>query len=154
MGLEDERVERIHIAGHLHDIGKIGISDKILKNTGKLTLLEYEMMKKHSEIGYEIIKKSEALEDIALIVKHHHEAYDGSGYPDGLKGAQIPLESRILAIGDTIDAMTSHRLYRQKVSLKVCKAEIERCRGKQFDPVIVDAMASLWSQWEMLRQDA
>lgn len=148
IGLTGVSIDKIHIAGHLHDIGKIGVSDAILNKAGKLTFLEYEEMKKHSEFGYEIIKKSEALADIALIVKHHHEAYDGSGYPDGLKGKQIPIESRILAISDSIDAMTSHRLYRPTISLKACRAEIERCSGGQFDPSIVAAMVNLWSKWE------
>ncbi len=149
MGITGSRLDKIHIAGHLHDIGKIGIPDTILNKVGKLTFSEYEQMKKHSELGYEILIKSEALADIALIVKHHHEAYDGSGYPDGLKGEEIPFESRILAISDTIDAMTSQRLYRQKVSLKACREEIERCSGGQFDPVIVEAISSLWSTWQL-----
>ncbi|GAU77119.1 HD-GYP domain-containing protein [Fusibacter sp. 3D3] len=151
MGFTGERLDKIHIAGHLHDIGKIGISDAILNKTGKLTFIEYEMMKKHSEMGYEIIKKSKELEDIAIIVRHHHEAYDGSGYPDGLKGDQIPLESRILAVSDAIDAMTSQRLYRHKVSMKACREEIERCSGGQFDPVIVNAIVNLWPKWEDLK---
>ena len=151
IGFRGDALDRIHIAGHLHDIGKIGISDLILNKAGKLTFSEYENIKKHSKIGYDILSKSSELNEIALFIKHHHEAYDGTGYPDGLSGEAIPLESRILAISDAIDAMTSKRHYRNQVDFKTCRKEIERCAGGQFDPRIVKAMSDLWPKWENMK---
>lgn len=137
LGLDDERVELVHIAAHLHDIGKIGISDTILNKSEKLTDEEYEIIKTHSQIGYDILSKSDSLNYIAKIILHHHEAYDGSGYPHAIKGEDIPLESRIIAIADSIDAMTSDRPYRKALSMDRCKDELERCSGSKYDPILV-----------------
>lgn len=144
LGFENERIELTHIAGHLHDIGKIGIPDSILYKTDKLTVSEYEIIKQHSQIGHDILAKSESLKGIAKIVLHHHEAFDGSGYPLKLSGEDIPLESRILAITDSIDAMISERPYKKPLSTYECKQELKRCSGTQFDPNIVEIVLRLW----------
>ncbi|WP_330634584.1 HD-GYP domain-containing protein [Anaerovorax sp. IOR16] len=114
LNLSEEEMETIHIAAHLHDIGKIGIEDHILRKSGPLNKGEWLLMKQHPVIGYEILKKVERFELIAAIVRHHHERWDGMGYPDGIKGKAIPLGSRIIAITDSIDAMLNDRQYRKK----------------------------------------
>lgn len=144
LGFDDERTELTHIAAHLHDIGKIGIPDDILYKAGRLTNEEYEIIKRHSQIGHDILYKSDSLRGIAKIVLHHHEAFDGSGYPLGLVGEDIPLESRILAITDSIDAMTSERPYRKPLTILECKEELIRCSGTQFDPKVVECVIRLW----------
>lgn len=147
-GLKGAKLEKLHIAGHLHDIGKIGIPDYILRKPGKLLPQEYEMIKTHSQMGYDILIKSKVLKNIADIVLYHHERWDGRGYPHGLKGEDIPFESRILAISDTIDAMTSRRSYKAAVTWEACYKEVKANSGIQFDPEIVIKMDSLWKQWE------
>ena len=127
----------------LHDIGKIGVPDSILLKPGKLTPEEWAEMRRHPVIGYEMCAKIEMLQNAADIVLHHHEAWDGSGYPSGLKGAAIPLGSRIFAVADTLDAMTSNRPYRAALSFEAARAEIEKFRGRQFDPGIVDIFLSI-----------
>lgn len=139
LNLNKEEQEIVEIAGILHDIGKIGIDEKILNKPGNLTQQEYEEIKKHSTIGAEIIEPVSALKEIVPAIKHHQERYDGSGYPDGLKGEKIPLIARILAVADAFDAMTSDRPYRKKLSDEVALSEIEKNKERQFDPEIVEA---------------
>lgn len=129
---------RIHIGAHLHDIGKIGVPDCILNKPGKLNDIEYAIMKSHPMIGYNIISRVRVLKPMADIVRHHHERMDGKGYPDGLKGDKISLASRIVAIADTFDAMTSQRAYRKKLSVAEAIAELQRHRGTQFDADLID----------------
>ena len=143
LGFDDSRVELVHIAAHLHDIGKIGISDSILNKRGKLTDEEYEIIKTHSQIGYDILSKSPSLAYIAKIILHHHEAFDGSGYPLGIKGENIPLESRIIAIADSIDAMTSDRPYRRALSKEKCMEELKIWSGSRYDPLLVSTALKL-----------
>jgi putative nucleotidyltransferase with HDIG domain len=138
MGLDDDECYFIHIAGHFHDIGKINVPDAILLKTGKLRTQEMEVMRLHSTYGFEILHACKGLEVLAQVVLHHHERYDGNGYPDGLTGATIPLESRIIAIADSFDAMTTFRSYRRPVGLEEALQEIERGKGTQFDPVVAD----------------
>jgi putative nucleotidyltransferase with HDIG domain len=140
LGLTESEQMRIHIGAHLHDIGKIGIPDSILNKPGKLTDIEYETMKTHPTIGYHIVSKIRVLKPMADIVWHHHERMDGKGYPDGLKGDKISLASRIVAIADTFDAMTSQRAYREKLSMDEAIAELKRHRGTQFDAAIIDVV--------------
>jgi len=120
----------------VHDLGKIGIPDEILNKPAKLTPKEYERMKLHVKIGYNIASRSRELVTIAPLILHHHEHWDGKGYPDSLKGEEIPIECRILSIADAFDAMTNDRPYHKGISAEEALAEIERCAGTQFDPVL------------------
>lgn len=145
MGLRTELIERIYFAGLLHDVGKIGIPDAIITKPDRLTLEEYEEIKKHPEIGAKILEPVEFLHSIVPCVRHHHEWYDGcqSGYPDRLAGDQIPLPSRVILVADTVEAMTSDRPYRKALSIDVVVAELHKYAGSQFDPVVVEAFLKL-----------
>ncbi len=139
MGLDDGFCATLHQAGILHDIGKIGISSAILNKPGRLTPEEYEIIKSHPAMGKRILEPISFLRDVVPIVYHHHERYDGKGYPEGLAGEEIPLASRIMAVADTYDAMTSDRAYRKGLSEELAVAELKRCAGTQFDPECVEA---------------
>jgi HD-GYP domain-containing protein (c-di-GMP phosphodiesterase class II) len=132
--MTDEEIDSIYIASYLHDIGKIGIHENVLNKPERLTRDEYEHVKSHPTISGQIVSRLPSLEHIASVVRHHHERHDGGGYPDGLKGADIPLGSRILAIADAFDAMTSDRPYRTAFNAKEALSEIHRYSGQQFDP--------------------
>ena len=136
LGLSEEDLKTLQVGGLFHDIGKIGIPDSILLKEAKLTDDEYSEIKNHPSIGAHILCNAEVFQDIIPIVKHHHEKFDGTGYPSRLKGNDIPYLARIAAVADTFDAMTSKRTYRNALPLDVVKAEIERCSGTQFDPEI------------------
>jgi len=151
MGLSVMEQEMIHIGGHLHDIGKIGIPDAILNKPGKLTEGEFAIMRQHPNIGSEIVNKVKALRSIEGIVRHHHERFDGKGYPDGLCGHEISLGARIVAVADAFDAMNTIRTYRSALSPHQALAEMQRCRGSQFDPDIVDILLSMASKKELSR---
>ncbi len=138
LGLPEEDLKILRIGGLFHDIGKIGVPDSILLKTEKLTDDEYSEIKNHPSIGAHILSNASIFKDIIPIVKHHHEKYDGNGYPSKLKGEDIPLFARIAAIADTFDAMTSKRTYRDSLGLDIVKSEIERCKGTQFDPKLAD----------------
>ena len=129
IGLPAEVKTVYHIAAHLHDIGKIGIPDAILFKTGALTEEEWANIRRHPEIGYEILLSIDCFGEVAGIVLHHHERYDGKGYPDGLVGESIPLCSRIIAIADSTDAMLSRRSYRAPISEQQCRRELASKRG-------------------------
>jgi HD-GYP domain-containing protein (c-di-GMP phosphodiesterase class II) len=133
MGLQGEQLETIHMAAHMHDIGKIGVPGEVLTKEGALTDAEWQLIQMHPQIGYDILSRSEALSDIAGIVLHHHERWDGKGYPLGLKGNDIPLGSQIIAVADAIDAMLSPRPYREAMIVDACMHQIEINSGKQFD---------------------
>jgi len=137
MGISGPQLERIFLAGLLHDIGKIGIKGAILNKPSRLTPEEYEEIKKHPVIGAEILKEIKHLQDIVPVILHHHERWDGKGYPKGLKGKEIPLWSRIMAVADTFDAMTSSRPYRRALSMEEAIEEIRKNAGTQFDPEVV-----------------
>lgn len=143
--LDDHNCQAIHIAAHLHDIGKIGVPDDILNKKGKLNLHEWDLMKTHPEIGYNILKKADSLKGISHIVLHHHERWDGNGYPHGLSKEAIPLGSRIISICDSIDAMRSNRPYKKLISNVDCYKEILKNKGVMYDPKITDCMIENWN---------
>jgi putative nucleotidyltransferase with HDIG domain len=136
MGLSEKDLEILRIGGLFHDIGKIGVPDKILLKEAKLTDEEYSEIKNHPSIGKQILSNASLFQDMIPIVYHHHEKYNGTGYPAGLAGDDIPLFARIAAVADTFDAMTTKRSYRNALPLEVVRAEIEKCSGTQFDPQI------------------
>jgi HD-GYP domain-containing protein (c-di-GMP phosphodiesterase class II) len=140
----EERLAVLELAGHLHDVGKIGVPDAVLNKPGKLTVEEFEMMKAHPEIGEQIIRGIDFLEALVPYVLYHHERYDGKGYPKGLSGEAIPIEGRLLAVSDTFDAMTSSRPYRKQLDPERAIEEIKRCSGTQFDPNIVVVFLEIW----------
>lgn len=137
LGLASDEVSKIRISGLVHDIGKIGISEKILTKPGPLDEEEWVRMKKHPEAGWRILSSAEEFSDLARHILYHHERWNGSGYPEGLAGEEIPLESRIIAVADAFDAMTSKRVYREPMMLDEVVRELETCAGIQFDRDIV-----------------
>lgn len=143
IGLNNNEVRTVKEAGLLHDIGKIGIPESILKKQGKLTDEEYEIMKTHVVNSTEMIHHLPNMDYVIPAVLAHHERYDGNGYPRGLKGEEIPLLGRILAVCDSYDAITSKRSYKEALSKEYAIAELQRNRGTQFDPVLVDAFVKL-----------
>ncbi|MBI5876741.1 MAG: diguanylate cyclase [Chloroflexi bacterium] len=138
MGLEAERLERLREAAFLHDIGKLAISEQILQKPGRLTSEEYTVIKTHAAIGADLLDTSASLRLLSPFVRAHHERWDGNGYPDGLRGQQIPLEARILVLCDAVEAMASDRPYHRAMSAEEILAELRRCRGGHFDPQVVD----------------
>jgi putative two-component system response regulator len=138
MGLSEQERTTIRIGGYLHDVGKIAIADRVLLKPGPLTDAEYAEMQRHAEIGASIVQTHEAMSDIARIVRHHHERFDGAGYPARLAGEEIPLGARIISIADAFSAMTNDRVYRAKLPVEEAWAEIRRHAGSQFDPAIVE----------------
>lgn len=143
LGLPAEQIKTLRIGGLFHDIGKIGIPDSILLKPAKLTDEEYSQIKNHPSIGAHILGSAAIFQDIIPIVKHHHERYDGNGYPSKLKGEEIPYLARIAAVADTFDAMTSRRSYRGPIEVEHVKEEIKRCEGTQFDPQIAEVFIEI-----------
>jgi putative two-component system response regulator len=139
LGLDERQRTSIRIGGYLHDIGKIGIADAVLLKPGKLTDDEMAEMRRHPVIGAAILEVHEAMADIAQIVRHHHERWDGRGYPDGIAGTNIPLGGRIIAVADAFSAMTTDRIYRGALPLERAWDELRAHSGTQFDPEIVAA---------------
>lgn len=146
LGISHEETQEIHISGHLHDIGKIGVPDRVLLKPGKLNDEEWVLMKKHPEIGADILSKSPHFSRIAAIILHHHERWDGKGYPFGAKGTEIPIGARIIAVCDSIDAMASARAYRKALPLDVVKSEIEKNIGIMYDPKIAQVALDNWKE--------
>ena len=143
MGLGGERLEGLRIAGLVHDVGKVEIPGEVLSKPGRLTPLEYELVKTHAESSFEILREIDFPWPVAEIARQHHEKLDGSGYPQGLKGDEIMLESRILAVADVVEAMASHRPYRPSLGLDAARAEIERHSGVKFDPKVVETCVAI-----------
>jgi putative nucleotidyltransferase with HDIG domain len=145
MGFQKDFIERVYIAGLLHDVGKIGVRDSVITKPDRLTPEEYDEIKQHPAIGAKILEPVDFLSDVTPCVRHHHEWYDGSdrGYPDRLRGDAIPLPSRIILVADTVEAMTSDRPYRKALPLDVVYTELTKYSGSQFDPVCVDAFLRL-----------
>ncbi len=143
LGEDEKTQENIYYVALLHDIGKIGVPNAIINKPGKLTDEEYEIIKTHPVIGGDILKTISSMPEISIGARSHHERYDGRGYPDGLKGEEIPWIARIIGVADAYDAMTSNRSYRSYLPQETVKAEIIKCRGIQFDPRVADAMVKL-----------
>ena len=143
----------IERASLLHDVGKIGVSDAILNKPGPLTSEEWQQMRKHPAIGYEMLKDVKFLSTAAEIVYAHHERYDGKGYPTGLKGEDVPLGARIFAVADAFDAMTSNRPYRRALSADKAREEITTNSGTQFDPAVVEAFLRCLPDWTVSLKD-
>jgi putative two-component system response regulator len=150
LGLSKPEIEQIRLAGLIHDIGKIGVREAVLNKPGKVSPKEYQHILSHSDIGAHIL--TPIVEDDAILkaVRHHHERYDGTGYPDGLSGEEIPLAARILAVADSYDAIISGRPYRAAQSIKTACDEIENNRASQFDPKVVDAFLRIRKSAELV----
>jgi putative nucleotidyltransferase with HDIG domain len=143
MNIKGPELATLRRGALLHDVGKIGVPDNVLRKPTALSEGEWGIMKRHPEFGARIIAGIPFLEDVARIVRHHHERWDGMGYPDGLKGDRIPLGARIFAVGDSFDAMTSDRPYRRGLLIDAAREEIRRCASSQFDPAVVTAFLSI-----------
>ncbi len=154
MGIAPAEIKIIARGAFLHDIGKMAIPDEILRKPGKLSTEEQETMREHSTRGYDILRKIPFLSGAAKIVFSHQEHYDGSGYPNGLRGNEIPIGARIFAVADTLDAITSDRPYRKARSFDAAREEILRCSGTQFDPAVVEVLLKISNElWNELRSE-
>ena len=151
IGWSEEEIQNIHYIALLHDIGKIGVPDSVLNKPFKLTNVEFELIKNHATMGAEILKDINMIPNVSVGAKYHHEKYDGTGYPNGLKGEEIPEVARIIGIVDSYDAMTSNRVYRRKLKDEMVKNELLRGRGTQFDPYLVDCFMELLEEGEIQR---
>ena len=147
MGLDDERCEGLHLAAFIHDLGKVAIPSEILSKPGQLSSIEYALIQTHAQIGFDILSQAsvEFPWPIPTMVHQHHERLDGSGYPLGLRGDDILLESQIIGVADKVEAMASHRPYRPSLGLDKALAEIRRGRGSSYDPAVVDACLYLFT---------
>ena len=141
LGLDAMTADIIHVAGHLHDIGKIGVPDQVLQKKGPLNDEEWEFIRRHPDMGADILRPVEALSQNGIVdmVRHHHERFDGSGYPSGLTGEEIPLGARIIALADSLSAILQNRPYRKARGFDEAMEEIINCSGAQFDPRVVTA---------------
>jgi PAS domain S-box-containing protein len=144
MGMDDKEARNLSLIGLIHDVGKIGVPAEILSKPSKLSQAEMGLVKAHVTIGYDILKNANFIIPVAEIVREHHERMDGSGYPQGLKGEQILMEARIIAVADVVEAMSAHRPYRASLGMDAALAEIEAGRGTKFDPRVVDACLELF----------
>jgi HD-GYP domain-containing protein (c-di-GMP phosphodiesterase class II) len=150
VGLSQADIEDIKLAGIVHDIGKIHVPEEVLCKPGPLTPQQFDLVKSHAAWGAKILEPLKE-SGIERIVRYHHEALDGQGYPDGLKGEQIPIGARIITVADAFQAMVRERRYRKARSVEDAVAELRRCRGTQFDPVAVDALVQLIESHRLLQ---
>ncbi len=146
MGLDEDDQNLAHLAGVLHDVGKIGVPDSILKSSSPLDAENWLLIERHCENGYKVLCTIDQFDELATVVLHHHEHYDGNGYPGGLKGEEIPLISRIICVADSYSAMTSERPYGPPLSVEVSTAELQDKKGKHFDPDVVDAFLGVLAE--------
>ncbi len=153
MGMDEESIEKLRYKGLLHDIGKIGVPDEILKKMGKLTDDEYHIIQSHTVKGGNILKNTTMIPGAEDVARHHHERYDGHGYPDGLKGEEIPIEARIVGIADAFDAMNSNRIYRRALTKEKIRNEFVLGRGSQFDPDLLDIFLEMFDNDELVIED-
>jgi putative two-component system response regulator len=154
LGLSEQDRTTIRIGGYLHDVGKIAIADRILLKPGPLDPEEYAEMQRHAEIGGTIVQTHEAMTEIARIVRHHHERFDGKGYPDRLVGTDIPLGARIIAVADAFSAMTTNRVYRAAIPVEAAWAELREHSGTQFDSSIVELFEQAVDIGELVAREA
>jgi len=150
LGWSEERLALLHIGGPLHDIGKLAISDEVLSKPGRLDDHELAQIREHPKLGARLLLRVAAFRNALPYVLYHHERWDGTGYPTGRAGEEIPVEARVLAIADAFDAMTSDRPYRRALSRDEALAEVERCSGTQFDPELVEVFLGLFVTTERL----
>lgn len=143
LGMSDEQLLHLRRAAELHDIGKVAISESILGKLGRLSDEEIRIMRQHATLALEIVGAVQALQPTLPLIKHHHERWDGSGYPDGLAGEEIPLGARIIAVAEAYDILTHGALWKEPLSVEEAKAEIQRCAGSQFDPRVVEAFLQI-----------
>lgn len=146
LGWDDDQIEVLRIGAALHDIGKLALSDSILRKPGPLSKPELDEIRAHPEEGARMLGLIGTLREAVPCVLHHHERWDGNGYPTGRAGEEIPAEARVLAVADAFDAMTSNRPYRPALSPVAAVAELERCAGAQFDPEVVEVFVEAWRQ--------
>jgi HD-GYP domain-containing protein (c-di-GMP phosphodiesterase class II) len=145
LNLDEKAMHELYFAAILHDIGKVGVDSKIINKPAKLTKSEYDAIKKHSDYGFGLLSNAESLKPISKVVKHHHEWFDGNGYPDGLKGETIPLASRIIAVADMVSTMATDRPYRKHLDQEIILNELAKYQGTQFDPTLTKIMIDLIS---------
>jgi putative nucleotidyltransferase with HDIG domain len=146
LGWSEERLESLRVGGPLHDIGKLAVSDHVLRKQGRLEEHELAEIREHPKAGVRLILRVAALREAIPYVLYHHERWDGSGYPSGKAGEEIPLEARVLAVADAFDAMTSDRPYRPALERDEAVAEVARCAGTQFDPEVVQVFLDLFAE--------
>jgi HD-GYP domain-containing protein (c-di-GMP phosphodiesterase class II) len=146
LGLPDEEIDKLQISAILHDVGKIGIEDRVLKKPGVLTNEEFEIMRRHTVMGYEIVRQVQQLEKMLPGIRWHHESLDGTGYPDGVTGDQIPMLVRILSVADTLDAITTERPYQKERDFPTSLAILGKLAGTKYDPLVVDALHSAYAK--------
>lgn len=144
LGWRGERIEALRIGGSLHDVGKIAVNASVLRKAGPLTAAEFEQIQWHPVAGAQLIEGVADFGPALPYVLHHHERWDGAGYPDGLVGVQIPLEARLLGVADAFDAMTSARPYRPALTVEAALGELQRCAGTQFDPELAGRFVDGW----------
>lgn len=153
LGQSEEEVGKVQIAATLHDVGKIGIEDRVLKKPGLLTNEEFEVMKRHTVMGYDIVRQVKQLTDMVPGIRWHHEAMNGKGYPDGIKGDEIPLMARIISVADTLDAMTTDRPYQAGFDFPSALAIIRKHAGTKYDPLVVDALHALYARGDLQKYE-
>ena len=149
LGWRGSRLEALQLGGSLHDVGKISVDASVLRKCGPLTEQELEQIRRHPVTGARLVESFEDFEAALPYVLHHHERWDGFGYPHGLSGERIPLEARLLGVADAFDAMTSARAYRPALTVEQALVELERCAGSQFDPELAQAFVDGWRQGEI-----
>ena len=149
LGWGEERIASLRLGGPLHDIGKLAVSDDVLRKEGRLDADELAEIREHPKNGARLLLRVAALRAAIPYVLYHHERWDGTGYPSGKAGEEIPLEARILAVADAFDAMTSDRPYRRALTLEQALAEVDRCAGTQFDPRVAEVFLGLFAESEL-----